>query len=138
MRRERLKDQIEKPRVSVFDTTVRALVILISLGAVYYAFSGRSLPFTNKPGDTTRAAVASSLTVTVTTSGAFYWNKDGPIARAEFVPRLAAWLKDVPNPTVVITGDQFASLADTLGLADEARRQGITNVRIESPPRGTP
>jgi hypothetical protein len=33
MRRERLKDQIEEPRVSVFDSFVRSVVVLLSIGA---------------------------------------------------------------------------------------------------------
>lgn len=138
MRRERLKDQIEEPRVSVFDSIVRAVVILISLGAVYYALSGRTLPFTRNPADISRAIVESRLIVTATGDQRFYWNKEGPIPLADFGPRLASWLKTVQAPQVRIAADESARLGDTINLLNEARRQGVTDVRIETRTRPTP
>ena len=135
MRRERLKDQIEDPRVSVFDASARAVVILLSLGALYFAFSGRSLPFTRNPADVSRAIVAARLKVTATADGRFYWNQEGPVTATEFAPRLAAWLKSVEGPQVVIAADASASLGDTLALFNEAQRQGVRDLRLETAPR---
>lgn len=138
MRRERLKDQIDEPRVSVFDATVRALVILISLGAVYFALSGRSLPFTRNPADVSKAIAESRITITATGDQRFYWNREGPIPLADFGPRLAAWLKTVQAPQVRIGADESARLGDTMSLLDEARRQGVKDVRLEARTRSAP
>lgn len=132
MRRERLKDQIENPRVSFFDTLARALVVLISLGAIYYALSGRGRPIPASPTPSAASVVSSEpITLMVTKDHTFYWNREGPFALDDFGPRLAASLKGVPAPQVVITADASALLADALRLLNETRHQGVTNVRLE-------
>lgn len=132
MRRERLKDQMEEPRVSVFDSMARAAVILLGLGAVYFALSGRPLPFTRSSADIARAIVASMLRITATSDQRFYWNKEGPFPLKDFSPRLAAWLKTVDGPQVRITADESGRLGDAVELLNETRRQGVQNVRLEA------
>ena len=134
MQRERLKDQIESPRVSVFDSFVRALVMLVSLGAVYYALSGRGLP---KRAESVAAAndaarASETIILTATQNHTFYWNREGPFALDDFSPRLTTWLKTTSTPQVVITADDSALLADALHLLNVARHQGVTNVRLEA------
>ena len=139
MRRDRLKDQIESPRVSVFDSLVRALVVLISLGAVYYALSGRGYPRRSESAVANVPANASEpVTLTATQNHTFYWNREGPFALDDFSPRLAAWLKTEQAPRVVITADDSALLADALRLLNETRHQGVTNVRLEAYRRPNP
>ena len=70
MRRERLKDQIEAPRVSLFDSVVRAVVVLVSLGAIYYAFSGRHAP--RPAAEPPAAGAGEPVTVLVTQKHTFY------------------------------------------------------------------
>jgi biopolymer transport protein ExbD len=135
MRRERLKDQIEHPRVSVFDSFVRALVVLVSLGAVYYALSGRGYPLRPRLESAAPVPASEPLTLLVTKDHSFYWGKSGPFALGEFGPRLATWRQTAPRPEIVITADKSALLADALHLFNEARRQGVSNVHLEAHPR---
>jgi biopolymer transport protein ExbD len=136
MRRERLKDQIEHPRVSLFDSFVRTLVVVVSVGAVYYALSGRGYP--PRPHTTTTATSGERLVLTVTKDHSFYWNREGPFALEVFQPRLAGWLTTTHEPKVVITADESALLADAIHLLTDARHQGVTDVRLEAHPRADP
>jgi biopolymer transport protein ExbD len=140
MRRERLKDQIEDPRVSVFDSFVRAVVVLISMGAVYYALSGRGFPVAvrGNAGAAPAVETASELTLTATRDHQFYWEKTGPIPIAEAAARLAAWRKTTAAAHVIVAADESALLGDALALYHEAHRLGIADVRIEPHTRPTP
>ncbi|MBI2814281.1 MAG: hypothetical protein HYX71_08350 [Opitutae bacterium] len=134
MRRERLKDQIEDPRVSAFDTIVRAVVVLISMAAVFYALAGRGLPAGSKPKPTPNVSAepaASQVTLTATRNHCFYWNKEGPISVEDFGQRLTTWLKTVKDPRVVVTADETALLADAMALYHESRRQRVAHVQLE-------
>lgn len=139
MRRERLKDQIEDPRVSLFDTLVRALVILISLGAVYYAFSGRGFPKPSAKREPAGSVAANAeVTLTATRDHRFYWNQSGPFPLAEAGPRLEAWRKTGATGRVIIAADENALLGEAIGLYNEARRLGVADVRLETRTRPTP
>ena len=136
MRRERLKEQIEDPRVSVFDSFVRAVVVLISMGAVYYALSGRGFPVAKLAAVAVPTDV--EVTLTATRDHQFYWNKEGPLPLAAASERLALWHKTGSAGRVTIAADEFALLGDTMGLYNEARRLGVADVRLESRTRPTP
>lgn len=138
MRRERLKDQITNPRVSLFDSLVRALVVLISLGAVYYALSGRGYPLRPQKAPTAAAPASEAVTLLVTSNHSFYWNNQGPFPLDDFNARLATWLKTAQAPQLVITAEDSALLADALYLHKESRRQGVTNIRLEARARSAP
>ena len=140
MRRDRLKDQIEDPRVSVFDSFVRTVVVLISLGAVYYALSGRGSPVRAKAAAAAEGApeAAAEVTLMATRDHQFYWDKEGPLPVTEARVRLAGWLKANSARRVVIAADESALLGDTMNLYHEARRQGVSAVKIESQTRTTP
>ncbi len=135
MRRERLKDQIEDPRVSLFDSFVRAVVVLISLGAVYYALSGRGFPVASQ---TVAPDAATGAILTATRDHQFYWDQEGPLPLAEARARLAGWIKTHPAPRVVIAADESALLGDTMALFNEARRQGVVQLKIEAQTRTAP
>jgi hypothetical protein len=140
MRRERLKDQIEDPRVSVFDSFVRAIVVLISMGAVYYALSGRGFP---NPGPAVGARVTGAaprveLVLTATRDHGFYWNKAGPYPVSEAASHLKEELKNGPVGRIIIAADESALLADAVSLYQQARRIGVSNVQLESHTRATP
>lgn len=138
MRRERLKDRIENPHVSLFDSLVRALVVVISLGAIYYALSGRGYHFQPRNGPTTGAPASEPVTLVVTPQHTFYWNQQGPFSLDDFNARLADWLKTAQAPQLVITADDSTLLADALYLLKESRRQGVTNIRLEAHARSVP
>ncbi len=143
MRRERLKDQIEDPRVSVFDSFVRAVVVLISIGAVYYALSGCGYSpgarVAAGDGPTGRAAATAPVVVlTATRDHQFFWNHEGPLPVTAAGARLALSRQAATVPEIVIAADESALLGDALALYREARRQGFTRVRLESKTRPTP
>jgi biopolymer transport protein ExbD len=112
-------------------------VVLVSMGAVYYALSGRGFPVAAR--DTAPVAeAASELTLTATRDHQFYWEKTGPIPIAEAAARLAAWRKPTAAAHVIVAADESALLGDALALYREAHRLGIADVRIEPHTRPTP
>jgi biopolymer transport protein ExbD len=135
MRRERLKDQIEQPRVSVFDSFMKVLVALVTIVALYMVFSE-----TGRPAQTTTAQncpcglnipAEPRVTLTATRNHCFYWNNQGPIPLDHFAIHFSIWLKTTASPRVSIAADESAQFGDALTLLQKARQQGVSSAQIE-------
>lgn len=77
-----------------------------------------------------------SVTLQVSDQGTCYWNKE-LISLAEIGPRLEQYKTQVPEPRVLIAGDDKAKFGITVRALDEVRKAGIAQVSIETRVRGT-
>ncbi len=77
-----------------------------------------------------------TVTLQVSDSGTCYWNKD-MINVSEIGPRLSQYKTQVPNPRVLIAGDDKAKFGVTIMALDEVRKAGITQVSVETRVRPT-
>ena len=76
------------------------------------------------------------VTLQISDQGTCYWNKD-LIQLSEIAPRLANLKTRVPNPRVLIAGDDRAKFGITVQALDEVRKAGITQVSVETRVRAT-
>jgi biopolymer transport protein ExbD len=74
---------------------------------------------------------ANSVTISVTADGQLAWNKD-LISLDEFLARLQKYKASEPNPRVLINGDERALFAQAVYAFDEVRKNGISQVFIET------
>lgn len=72
-----------------------------------------------------------SVIIQLSDGDAAFWNKE-PIFLAEIAPRLANYKSSVPNPRVLVTGDDRARYGNVIRVLDEVRLAGITTVTIET------
>jgi len=76
------------------------------------------------------------VTLQISDQGTCYWNRD-LIQLGEIAPRLQNLKSKVPNPRVLIAGDDRAKFGITVMALDEVRKAGITQVSVETRVRGT-
>jgi len=77
-----------------------------------------------------------TVTLQVSDQGACYWNKE-LINVSEIGPRLQQYKTQVPNPRVLIAGDDKAKFGITVLALDEVRKAGIDQVSVETRVRST-
>lgn len=77
-----------------------------------------------------------SVTLQVSDQGTCYWNKE-LINMNEIGPRLQQYKTQVPNPRVLIAGDDKAKFGVTIQALDEVRKAGIDQVSVETRVRST-
>ena len=77
-----------------------------------------------------------TVTLQVSDQGTCYWNKE-LINLSEIGPRLAQYKTQVPNPRVLIAGDDKAKFGITVRALDEVRKAGIEQVSVETRVRAT-
>lgn len=77
-----------------------------------------------------------SVTLQISDQGACYWNKE-LINLNEIGPRLQQYKTQVPNPRVLIAGDDKAKFGVTVQALDEVRKAGIDQVSVETRVRST-
>ncbi|MCX6944131.1 MAG: biopolymer transporter ExbD [Verrucomicrobiota bacterium] len=76
------------------------------------------------------------VTLQISDQGTCYWNKE-LIQIGEIAPRLSNLKTRVPNPRVLIAGDDRAKFGITVTALDEVRKAGITQVSVETRVRAT-
>ena len=86
-------------------------------------------PSSSKPDEDT-------VTLQVSDQGTCYWNKE-LINLNEIAPRLEQYKTQVPNPRVLIAGDDKAKFVITEKALDEVRKAGIQQVSVETRVRAT-
>ncbi len=72
----------------------------------------------------------------ISDQGTCYWNKE-LINLSEIAPRLQQYKTQVPNPRVLIAGDDKAKFGITVMALDEVRKAGIQQVSVETRVTGT-
>ncbi len=77
-----------------------------------------------------------TVTLQVSDQGVCYWNKE-QIGLSEIGPRLQQYKTQVPNPRVLIAGDDKAKYGITVRALDEVRKAGIQQVSVETRVRAT-
>ncbi len=77
-----------------------------------------------------------TVVLQISDAGTAYWNKE-LITLAEIAPRLMNYKTIVPNPRVLVSGDDKARYGATIRALDEVRKAGITQVSIETTYRPT-
>jgi|SRR5690348_2755964 biopolymer transport protein ExbD len=77
-----------------------------------------------------------TVTLQVSDQGTCYWNKE-LISLNEIAPRLQQYKTQVPEPRVLIAGDDKAKFGVTVMALDEVRKAGITQVSVETRVRPT-
>ena len=77
-----------------------------------------------------------TVTLQVSDQGTCYWNKE-LISINEIGPRLSQYKTQVPNPRVLIAGDDKAKFGITVRALDEVRKAGIEQVSVETRVRAT-
>jgi biopolymer transport protein ExbD len=77
-----------------------------------------------------------TVTLQVSDQGTCYWNKE-LINLNEIGPRLEQYKTQVPNPRVLIAGDDKAKFGITVRALDEVRKAGIQQVSVETRVRAT-
>ena len=77
-----------------------------------------------------------TVTLQVSDQGTCYWNKE-LINISEIGPRLQQYKTQVPNPRVLIAGDDRAKFGVTVRALDEVRKAGIQQVSVETRTRAT-
>ncbi|MEO7597427.1 MAG: biopolymer transporter ExbD [Opitutus sp.] len=77
-----------------------------------------------------------TVTLQVSDQGTCYWNKE-LINVSEIAPRLQQYKTQVPNPRVLIAGDDRAKFGITVRALDEVRKAGIQQVSVETRVRAT-
>jgi biopolymer transport protein ExbD len=85
----------------------------------------------SKPQD-----VDDTVRLQVSDQGTCYWNKE-LINLSEIAPRLQQYKTQVPNPRVLIAGDDRAKFGITVMALDEVRKAGIQQVSVETRVTGT-
>jgi biopolymer transport protein ExbD len=76
------------------------------------------------------------VTLQISDQGTCYWNRE-PIQIDEIASRLAILKTRVPNPRVLIAGDDRAKFGATVRALDEVRKAGIAQVSVETRTRAT-
>jgi biopolymer transport protein ExbD len=87
-------------------------------------------PAPNQPKD------EDTVTLQVSDQGTCYWNKE-LIQLSEITPRLIQYKTQVPNPRVLIAGDDKAKFGVTVRALDEVRKADIKQVSVETRVRAT-
>ena len=77
-----------------------------------------------------------TVTLQVSDQGTCYWNKE-LININEIGPRLQQYKTQVPEPRVLIAGDDKAKFGITVRALDEVRKAGIEQVSVETRVRAT-
>jgi len=77
-----------------------------------------------------------TVTLQVSDLGNCYWNKE-LITIGEIGPLLQQYKTQVPNPRVLIAGDDKAKFGITVRALDEVRKAGIQQVSVETRVRAT-
>jgi biopolymer transport protein ExbD len=77
-----------------------------------------------------------TVTLQVSDQGTCYWNK-GLINLTEIGPRIEQYKTQVPNPRILIAGDDKAKFGVTIQVLDEVRKANIEQVSIETRVRST-
>lgn len=88
-----------------------------------------TLPVPGGSGEST------ALVLQVTDAG-IYWEKE-LITDRELPPRLAEYVRTTKNPRVLLAGDEKAKYGRTVAALDEARKAGISEICVETQPRGS-
>jgi biopolymer transport protein ExbD len=92
------------------------------------------LPVAAPPSST--PPVDEPVVLQVSDQGTCYWNKE-LITLSEITPRLMQYKTQVPEPRVLISGDDKAKFGTAVRALDEVRKAGITQVSVETRPRAT-
>ncbi len=77
-----------------------------------------------------------TVTLQVSDQGTCYWNKE-LINLNEIGPRIEQYKTQVPNPRILIAGDDKAKFGVTVQVLDEVRKAQIEQVSIETRVRST-
>lgn len=72
-----------------------------------------------------------SVVIQVSEGDTAFWNKE-PISLAEVAPRLSNYKSSIPNPRVLVSGDDRARYGMVVRVLDEVRLAGIQTVTIET------
>ncbi|MBX3738261.1 MAG: biopolymer transporter ExbD [Candidatus Didemnitutus sp.] len=81
---------------------------------------------------------STAVVITAMENDGYYWDAAGPFAIDSFDQRLANWMKDTPDPAVIIAADETARMGAAIRLLDVVRRHGIARVTVETRTRSTP
>ena len=76
------------------------------------------------------------VTLQVSDSRTLFWNRD-PIQLDELPAQLANLKAKVPNPRILIAGDDKAKFGITIQALDDIRKAGIAQVSVETRTRPT-
>ena len=77
-----------------------------------------------------------TVTLQVSDQGTCYWNKE-LINLSEIGPRIEQYKTQVPNPRILIAGDDKAKFGVTIQVLDEVRKAKIEQVSVETRVRAT-
>jgi len=75
-----------------------------------------------------------TVTITVTESGTYSWNKES-IAPSELAVRLTQLKVAQPEAKLIINGDNRTQLQSVITILDEARKAGLSKVIIQTIPK---
>ena len=107
-----------------------ATFVMVSLSMV----KNKGVPV-NLPKAETSAAIAGAekdyTSITVTKTGQIYFNKKA-VTMDELKVLLKELKKKEGDPTVILSGDNEATLGKAVGVLDEARKLGIKKFAIQS------
>jgi biopolymer transport protein ExbD len=77
--------------------------------------------------------LAGTATVTIKDDGTYAWDRE-PVIVSDLLQRLNTFHLEHPDPDahILINGDQNAPFYQVVYVMDEARKAGISNVRVET------
>lgn len=88
------------------------------------------------PNPAPKSELDETVVLQISDQGTCYWNKE-LINFSEIRPRLDNYKTQVPNPRVLIAGDDKAKFGPTIAALDEVRKAGIEQVSVETRLRPT-
>jgi biopolymer transport protein ExbD len=131
---------IKKARIEI----IPLIDVIFFLLATFVLFTITLNKIQSVPVDLPQASAApvsrdledTSVVIQLSEGDSAFWNKE-PIFLNEVAPRLADYKARIPNPRVLVSGDDRARYGDVIRVLDEVRLAGITTVTIETAYRGS-
>lgn len=112
-----------------------ATFVMVSLSLVKNQGIAVNLPSSSTGASQDRSGYT---VISITQRGEIYFDKQR-VTEAQLTGRLRALKASNPDPKVFLNGDEQASLGTTVRVLDEARKQGITKISIQTAPeKGKP
>jgi biopolymer transport protein ExbD len=102
--------------------------MLVSLSMIKNRTIPVRLPATATGAPEEQSAAAS---ISITADGAVFFDKE-EVDRAGLAARLARLRASVPDPKVLIHGDEGARFGEAIEVLDQVREEGISKVSIET------
>jgi biopolymer transport protein ExbD len=132
-------EPIKSPRARIEIIPLIDVIFFLLATFVLFSLAGKKLQ--SIPVDLPQASAAPQsktdndlVILQLSAAGSAFWNKE-PVAVSEIRPRLLNYKTSIPNPRVLVTGDDSASYGAVIAALDEVRKAGITEVSIETAPR---